>query len=135
MGLFDAFKSNVTLTPKIALCGSMIYMLAADGEVEQEEILYLNTIVNDEATLKDSVKYIKNKDVDSFVAEAADILDDKQKMVVLANILDLLFSDGNADESEQELFRKFMDAFGKTEEDVSEIFDVIILKNDKSIFE
>lgn len=135
MGLFDAFKSSVELTPKIALCGSMIYMLAADGEVEQEEILYLNTIINDEATIKNAAKYIKNKDVDTFVTEVAEVLNEEQQMVVIANILDLLFSDGNADESEQELFGKFLDAFGKTEEDVAQIFEVIILKNDKSIFE
>lgn len=135
MGLFDMFKSSVELTPKVALCAGMIYMLASDGNIEQEEILYLNTIINDEATINNAVKYIKGKDIDTFLAEANGILDDRQKMVVIANMLDLLFSDGSASSEEQALFHKVLGAFGKTESDVANLFEVIILKNDKSLFQ
>ncbi len=39
MGLFDVFKSEpLKLSPRLALAVGLLYMMAADGEIESEEI-------------------------------------------------------------------------------------------------
>ena len=39
MGLFDMFKSEPPkLSPRMALAVGLLYMMASDGQIEQEEI-------------------------------------------------------------------------------------------------
>ena len=47
MGLFDVFKgdSAQAMTPKMALGASLLYMMSADGNVEQEEIGQLVSVL------------------------------------------------------------------------------------------
>ena len=40
MGFFDKFSSTTELTPAIALATSMVYMMASDGEVSDEEMIW-----------------------------------------------------------------------------------------------
>ena len=138
MGLFDKFSSNVELTPAIALASSMIYMMASDGELADQEMNYLFVTLQsfgDPQELVDSAsKYAKKNDLETFQKEANEILSDDQKMTLLANLIDLLLADGSAEEEEQELFFTFADAFGVSEEDISPYIDIISVKNDFAIF-
>ena len=138
MGLFDKFSSNVELTPAIALASSMIYMMASDGELADQEMNYLFVTLQsfgDPQELVDSAsKYAKKNDLETFQKEANEILSDDQKMTLLANLIDLLLADGSAEEEEQELFFTFADAFGVSEEDIPPYIDIISVKNDFAIF-
>ncbi|MFZ9096015.1 MAG: TerB family tellurite resistance protein, partial [bacterium] len=71
---------------------------------------------------------------DKFLEEAAPLLTDAQKMCILTNLCDSLLSDGNADQTEQQLFYKFMQGFGVAEERFQPYFEVIVLKNDRTVF-
>ena len=45
MGLFDAFKSEPPkLSPRLALAVGLLFMMAADGEIESEEIGQLQSV-------------------------------------------------------------------------------------------
>jgi len=138
MGLFDKFSSNVELTPAIALASSMLYMMASDGELADQEMNYLFVTLQsfgDPQELVDSAsKYAKKNDLKTFQKEANEILSDDQKMTLLANLIDLLLADGSAEEEEQELFFTFADAFGVSEEDISPYIDIISVKNDFAVF-
>ncbi|HIO95953.1 MAG TPA: TerB family tellurite resistance protein [Campylobacterales bacterium] len=138
MGLFDKFSSNVELTPAIALASSMVYMMASDGELADQEMNYLFVTLQsfgDPQELVDSAsKYAKKNDLKTFQKEANEILSDDQKMTLLANLIDLLLADGSAEEEEQELFFTFADAFGVSEEDISPYIDIISVKNDFAVF-
>ena len=57
-----------------------------------------------------------------------------QKLCTLTNLCDSLLADGNAAPAEQVLFGKFMTAFGVSEERFRPYFDVIAMKNDRSVF-
>ncbi len=138
MGFFDKFSSTVELNPAIALAGSMIYIMASDGELAEEEMAYLVSTLQSfgdaEELVRSASKYAKNKDLETFQKEANEILNHDQKMTVLANLIDLLLADGRAEEEEQDLFFSFVNAFGVSEDDIQPFIDVISIKNDYAVF-
>ncbi len=136
MGLFDMFKgSNTPLTPKQALATSLLYMVAADGEVDEAELGQLMMVLRgDRNALDAAIKYVRKNNVDAFLAEAPQLLDDKQRLNVLVNLCDSLFSDGHADRNEQALFGRFMQAFAISEDQFRPYFNAILVKNDLSVF-
>ncbi len=138
MGFFDKFSSTVELNPAIALAGSMIYIMASDGELAEEEMAYLVSTLQSfgdaEELVRSASKYSKNKDLETFQKEANEVLNHDQKMTVLANLIDLLLADGRAEEEEQELFFSFVHAFGVSEDEIQPFIDIISIKNDFAVF-
>jgi len=148
MGLFDMFKEdNQEMTPHFAFATSLIYMIGADGTVANEEVGQLLSVLggedsggtigvgaNNQQLLDRAFKYHQKTPIDTFLSEATPVLTDAQKMCMLINILDSSLSDGTAAPEEQELFNKFLQAFGISEERFKPFFDVIALKNDRSVF-
>jgi uncharacterized tellurite resistance protein B-like protein len=138
VGFFDKFSSNVKLTPAIALATSMIYMMAADGDISDEELNYLATklyaIGDAEELINLSAKYSKKQSLEEFQKEANQILTKEQKLTVLANLIDILLADGSAEEEEQELFFSFVNAFGISEDEIQPFIEVLSIKNDLASF-
>lgn len=149
MGLFDMFKGDKTndMTPHFAFATSLLYMMGSDGEMDQEEVGQLLSVIggsekggtitvggNNEDMFRRALKYVRNNSVDSFLAEAAPILTDAQKMCILVNLIDSSLADGEPEREEQELFAKFLKAFDISEDRFRPFFEVIVLKNDRSVF-
>ncbi|MGF1527398.1 MAG: TerB family tellurite resistance protein [Candidatus Competibacterales bacterium] len=149
MGLFDMFKSDAgaTMTPHMAFVVSLYYIMAADGAFENEEIGVLLTVLGGEkqgnvigvgaqnkALLDASIKYAKGHSVEQFLAEATPLLTDAQKMCILINLVDVSLADGEADPSEQVIFDKILRSFGISEERFRPFFEVVVLKNDRTVF-
>jgi len=148
MGLFDMFKEdNQEMTPHFAFAASLIYMIGADGTVAPEEVGQLLSVLggedsdgvigvgaNNQQLLDRAFKYYQKTPVDTFLSEVTPILTDAQKMCMLTNLLDSSLSDGTAAPEEQELFNKFLQAFDISEERFKPFFDVIALKNERSVF-
>ena len=138
MGFFDKFSSNTELTPAIALATSMIYMMASDGEIDDEELNYLAVklyaIGDAEELMSLSQKYSKKQNLEAFQKEANEKLTEDQKFTILANLIDILLADGDADEDEQNLFFSFVEAFGISEDDIQVYIDIISVKNDLASF-
>ncbi|KHD06318.1 Tellurite resistance protein TerB [Candidatus Thiomargarita nelsonii] len=148
MGLFDMFKEdNQEMTPHFAFAASLIYMIGADGTVAPEEVGQLLSVLggedsdgvigvgaNNQQLLDRAFKYYKKTQVDTFLSEITPILTDAQKMCMLTNLLDSSLSDGTAAPEEQELFNHFLQAFDISEERFKPFFDVIALKNERSVF-
>lgn len=149
MGLFDMFKGDKSeeMTPHFAFATSLLYMMGADGEMDQEEVGQLLAVIggekkggtiyvggNNDDMFKRAIKYVQKNPLDKFLAEAAPLLTDAQKMCILVNLVDSSLADGEAEREEQEFFAKFMAAFGIPEERFKPFFEVIVLKNDRSVF-
>lgn len=149
MGLFDMFKGDKgeQMTAHLAFATSLIYMISADGEVDSEEVGQLLAVLggednkgvigvgaNNRDLLARAQKYARGNTIDKFLAEAAPILSDAQKMCILTNLVDSSLSDGQAEPEEQVLFGKFLQAFGIPEERFRPFFEVIVLKNDRAVF-
>jgi uncharacterized tellurite resistance protein B-like protein len=144
MGLFDMFKGDKAfeLNPYSVFVTSMLYIIAADGEANENEIGQLiATVGGNQAKgvdlnelLKGASKYVRATSIDAFLAEAAPKLNKAQQICILINIIDTLFADGNAAKEEQEMFAKFLSAFGESEESFATHFETIVTKNKKSVF-
>lgn len=150
MGLFDLFKSDSgdKMTPHLAFATSLLYMMSADGEIDNEEVGHLLSVIGgqDDGSgsigvggqardlLDSALKYRRNNSIDTFLQAATPLLSDAQKMCILVNLIDSSLVDGQPEPEEQQLFGKFLNAFGISEERFRPFFEVIMLKNDRSVF-
>jgi uncharacterized tellurite resistance protein B-like protein len=150
MGLFDMFRSDTgtEMTPHLAFAISLLYMMSADGEIDKEEIGHLLAVLGgqdrgdgvigvgaqNQALLDNAIKYRRSNSVDTFLGAAAPILSDAQKICILINLVDSSLADSTPEREEQELFGKFMQAFGINEDRFRPFFEVVALKNDRSVF-
>ncbi len=136
MGLFDVFKSEpLKLSPRLALAVGLLYMMASDGEIESEEIGQLQSVVGgDQELINTAVKYLRSVKYEQFLADAAVLLNERQKLCLLINMADSLLSDGRAEQSEQQAFGKALSQFGMTEDGFKGYFETLAIKNNRAIF-
>jgi uncharacterized tellurite resistance protein B-like protein len=134
--MFGFGKREIELTPYLSLAIASVYMVAADGELADEEMGTLIAMFGEEEPIQDAVEYIKqNNDLEQNVANINNILNEEQKEVLLMNTLDLLLADGHADDNEKALFFTFSNAFGTEQSKLEEMFDFVSKKNNFSIFQ
>lgn len=150
MGLFSMFKSDKgeDMTPHKAFAIALIYGMGADGEMDAEEVGHLLAVIGgsrdgsgtigvgaqNKALLDSALRYVRSHSPDQFLAEATPILTTAQRLCILMNLVDSALSDGEAEIEEQQLFDKMQKAFGITDEQFKPYFEVIMLKNDRSVF-
>lgn len=148
MGLFDMFKGDSQeMTPHLAFAISLVYMIGSDGNIANEEVGQLLAVLggqeqggtisvgaNNRQLLDRAVKYTRSHSPEQFFAEATPILTDAQKLCILTNVLDSSLADGQAATEEQKLFEKFLQAFGIEETRFKPYFDVLVTKNDRTVF-
>jgi len=136
MGLFDVFKSEpMKLTPRLALAVGLIYMMAADGQIEEEEIGQIQSVVgNDVNLIQSAIKYVRSVKIDQFLVDAPALVNETQKLCLLINVCDLLLSDGRVEPAEQQLFYTMLNAFGVSQDSFKPYFDIILTKNNRSVF-
>lgn len=136
MGLFDKLLGKeAKLTPKSAFVLSAMTLIAADGQIDEEEILSLRRLVKgDMDSIKTAQKIWQGtpnlKELLPLIAAA---LNAKQREVVIANLIDLAMADGTLAPAEKELLDLYLQAFQTSEEKVKPIIDVVALKNNTSI--
>jgi uncharacterized tellurite resistance protein B-like protein len=135
MGLFDAFKAKTPeLTPRLSLAVGLLFMMSADGVIEQEEIgVLLANLHGDQRLLDDAISYGRATGIDDFLASSAMLLNEAQKHCVLLNLADALLSDGNAAAQEKNLFDRFLKSWNIAEIDFKSSLDIIMRKNDHSV--
>lgn len=149
MGLFSNFSGDTgeKLTPHLAFAVSLIYMMGADGAIDNEEVGHLLSVLGGEmqggsigvgAQNRDlidrAIRIARTTPLDTFLAEAAPILSDAQKICILINLADSSFTDGAPESEEEILFGRFLAAFGIAEERFRPFFQVIAIKNDRRVF-
>lgn len=118
------------LTPRLCLAIGLLQIASADGEFQKEEDLFIATVFSGrEEVLNDAVRYVEVYGLQTFLHEANNILHYDQKLSLLINIIDLIYSDHQACEAEKEMFYKFMEAFGVDQATIDPHLKTIILKN------
>ena len=138
MGIFDKLTEGkeVQLTPKAALALAAMTMIGIDGAIEEEEVDTLKRIVRGDGVAFDQAyKVYKDKPIQECIQLVGKAIDEKQKVAIIANLLDIAMADGLLAGAEKELMMLYLDSFKISEEIVKDIVDVIAVKNDFSIFE
>lgn len=139
---------DTTMTPQLAFVVSILYMIASDGVIQNEEIGQLlavlggeegadgEMIVGDqnEKLLRSAQAYVEEHSIEDFLKETTPMLQDVQRMAILVTICDSLLSDGKAEAAEQSMFNQFLKSFEISEERFQPFFEVLILKNDRTVF-
>lgn len=138
MGLFDKLTGsrNVTLTPKSALVLSALTVVAADGVIDEAEMLDLQKIVRgDRKAIDVAIQAIRAKpQLPEIVDMVANVLNEKQRLATLAILFDLAMADGVLAGEEQKLLQMYVDKFGISEATLKPIIDTVAIKNDFSVF-
>ena len=130
-GDFDVAANTAALTPPLALVVSLIYMMAADGSMAEEEVGRLNAAVGGSpALLKAGLRYVSKVRVPQFLGLAAPMLDERQRLCILLNACDTMMADHKVVKVESDLFRRMLAAFEVTEKEFERYLNIIFLKND-----
>lgn len=134
VGVVGDEAEQIFLTPYLALACCLLYMMASDGELEEQESSHLQAVLGgDKAVLSYALRYVQSVPVDQFYATASELLSVKDKWCILTNVCDALLTDGHADRSELALFGQMTTAFGMREAQFESYFKILALKNDKSV--
>jgi uncharacterized tellurite resistance protein B-like protein len=138
--MFGMFKSQTALdlNPRNALVVSLVYCMGADGEMDQEEIAHLFSVLGPRATrenLDACVKYARSTPADTFLSAVAATLNPAQRLCIVLNMIDSAMADGQAEEGEQALVRKFQAAFDLPDAALEAHFRTLVAKNDRSVLD
>lgn len=139
MGLFDklAGARAITLTPQAGLLLAAITMVAADGDVDDDELAIIRRLDGSRTTAawEAAVKTYRMRPAEECVQLAAVAMNADQRLVAMANLIDIAMADGILAGAEKQLLETYIRAFQIDESDVSKIVDVISIKNNKALFE
>jgi uncharacterized membrane protein YebE (DUF533 family) len=139
--MFNLFKSQAPafdLTPRNCLLAALLYCMASDGEMDEEEIGHLVSVLGPNGTretLNAGLRYCRATPADQFAAEAAQRLRPEQKLCVLLNMIDSAMADGQAEPQEQQLVMNMMRAWGMSETDLEPHFRTLTAKNDRAVLD
>jgi tellurite resistance protein len=138
MGLFDKLGGNkeISLTPQAGMLLSAITMAAIDGDADDDELAVIRRLDGSGRTdaWDSAVKAWKMKSLEECIALAAGSMNSEQRIVAIANLIDIAMADGTLAGAEQRLLEAYVEAFEVGEEIIEQIVDVISIKNNKSIF-
>jgi uncharacterized tellurite resistance protein B-like protein len=138
MGLFDKLKGNqeVKLSPKAALALASMSIIAADGQIDEDEIAGLKRIVRgDEGAFNQAYKVFKNRPLLECVDIVNKAVNEKQKICLLANLVDLAMADGHLAGAEEKLLNSYISTFQIPDDVVKKTIDMVEVKNDFSVFD
>ena len=137
-GMFKSQSAALDLTPRTCLAVSLIYCMAADGEMDEEEVGHLLSALGRGMTrqgLDAALRYARATKPEQFLADATPRLRPEQRLCILLNMIDSAMSDGEAEQGEQDLVRRFAEAWGLSEEALAPHFRTLVAKNQRSVLD
>ena len=130
----DELVEPIELTPFLALAVALLYMLMADGEIDDHESSQLQAVIGgNQDVLELAFEYVETVELDQFIKDAIAILSNEDKLCILCNLCDCLLVDGVSEQVEEDLFLKISSAFGFSQKSFSTYYSAISLKNEKSL--
>ena len=141
LNLVDSFDSGeaepdepIELTPFLSLAVALLYMLMADGEIDDHESSQLQAVIGgNQDVLELAFEYVETISLDQFLKDAPAILSNEDKLCILCNLCDCLLADGVCEQVEDALFQKICISFGYSAKSFTTYYSAISLKNEKSL--
>ena len=137
-GFFDdgPGSEEIQLPPKSALFLAALTVVAADGVIENAEIADLDKIVRGDLTnFSLAHKTFKSNSYEKCVDLVAGSLNEKQKVALIAILLDLVMTDGILANAEAKLVSVYVSKFGITADVFKDLCHYIAMKNNLSLFD
>ena len=125
----------IHLTPYLSLIVAILYMMAADDEISDQECNHLLSVFGgDQQLLQRALKYVESRSVDEFLAEIPEVVEGENRLCILLNVCDSSMSDGEFAKSEMILFSRMLSILGYDRNSFKPYFETISLKNKHSVF-
>ena len=138
MGLFDKLSGHkeISLSPQAGLLLAAITMVAIHGDVDEDELAVIRRLDGSGTTeaLESALKTYRAKSIKECVDLAAAAMSPDQRLVAVANLIDIAMADGGLAGAEKALLEAYVSAFGVRESAVAQIVEVIATKNNKALF-
>ena len=134
-------ETAITLNKKEAFVGILYAVIAADGHISQEEVQDFMKTVTRARLMQDTPgnqfrdminklnKLLRKEGPEALVKRAAGSIPNDIRPGVFAYACDLVFSDGNADESEQKLLDIIKAEFAIEDALAYKVAEVVVIKN------
>ena len=139
MGLLDGLrgKRQIALTPRAAMLLACISMIAADGDIDDDELAIIRRIDGKENTpdwdlAREAWKHVSGSD------ECVDLtsphLNEEQRRFTIANLIDIAMANGVLASTEQRLLERYLESFELDEGFIKGVVDVVSVKNHQAPF-
>ena len=129
------------MTAKKAYATAFVFIIAADKKVGKWEPVKLKAalkgIVDDDEIsefIKQCIEYANKNSLETFVQESAQVLNGKQRLCLLLNLLDSISSNGKIAVDDEVVFRIISKAYRFGKKELKDYEEMISIKNDKSTF-
>ncbi len=135
MGLFDGFQgAQVTLTPKVALAATLIYLSASDGHLDPSERGDIFKVIPEDPVLDAALLYTRRTPFPQFCQQSAQLLSPQQKLCALLNAADLAMGDGHLAPQETQMLNQLAQAWQIPEQHLAPYVQCLIMKNNMSVY-
>ena len=129
---------NVELKPKVIFATAILYMINADGDLPEEEMNYLYRALKPLGEANHLIElasiYSSKHTIDDFLKSAPKRLDEKQKDILIINIIDAMCVDMDIDKAELSIISKFAKAFGIDPNRVNAYISIFKKRYEVSVF-
>jgi uncharacterized tellurite resistance protein B-like protein len=134
------------MSPLFALAVALAYMIQSDATASTQEkaeflTVFGKLLISEEMSkaqverlTRESFDYAGKTPLPAFIKKITPKLSVAQKMAMLVNLYDAMLVDGTVNEAERSVFRDFQHAFLVNEKTVKIIREVLMLRNDISLF-
>ena len=133
MGLFDTLKgsADVELTPQAALLLGCITMIAADGDIEEDELAIVRRIdgPHDTPHWEAAARVWKRHDLDECVGHVCRFIGAAHTLPLFANLIDIALADGELAGAEKALLEAYLDRLAPDQAVIERMVEVIGIKN------
>jgi len=118
-----------TLTPLEVLAVALMYVSACDSNISEDEDRYIVEVFKgNKPVLESALAYYKTHRYEEFLGNIGS-LNENQKLCILANMIEIAMKDSALHRTEQEYFKKFVEASGLKDEQYKAIKSVLYVKN------
>ena len=119
-----------TPSPHLAMASTLLFMMAADGDITDEEIGQLQAVIGGfEGLQAAAMKKVREDTLGQFLRAASPSLNEDQKLLILVNVADSMMSDGSIGIAEQNLFDNIQEDFRVSKSRLSPYLKAIEVKN------
>lgn len=135
MALFgSAAKQVFELTPRAALAIGMVYVIAADGQLQDVERDDVRKVIPDDAVLNQALDYCRRIPTSQFIGDCRTLLNAEQKLCMLLNMWDAAMVDGEVGEEELAILEEFRAGFEISTPALAPHVESLTLKNNRHSF-
>lgn len=133
MGLFDALKGDeaISLTSHAAVLLGCITMIAADGDIDEDELAIVRRIDGPHETphWEAAVRTWKRHELHACVDAVCGAIQAEHVLPLFANLIDIAMADGALAGAEKALLETYMARLTPDEVDIASMVEVIGVKN------